>query len=545
MCFGKQSQAKLLICDMCNDEYHTFCLDPPLTKVPSSDKWFCPSCQAAHEKRAARVSSRIRQATAATPKARPKSGSDHGGGETPRRSSSRVTAGKKDSDSHSTGSSKGSAKGSKRPRGRPSTTGGRKRGRPPSRSVSTSVPRKRGRPPKSRSPSSPTRSTAPKTESLKRVPSSSELSVERRPSEDKKRKRSAEKPSVVVAASAELQESGKASSDPAAAVSTAGTAPESPHASEGSAAAVAAVVVPVKVSRSGRTVKRSSFHDEIDEGDQHLRSGRSSSSGEQLQPPQQPLPLQPPTKKGPIAPEAAAGDDVLTVLTATDAAEEEVSSSSQLPPVAVSALHAVLPVGVAASADAGQDTAGVKGEGEGADASHEPMEVPEADSLVLEESPDSSIPAIAPMEVATPRGEPDLISSTGVESFDPYPTFHHPDAGASSSVGEQESYGTDSRAPRRKPGARECMQLSRRFGAQIIADSHVEVLLDYCKRGKVEHLIRMRERLDDHARFLESQLASLEALALETGVDPTVRPAPVVVRPIGGSGGGSAVPPPP
>jgi hypothetical protein len=35
---------------------------------------------------------------------------------------------------------------------------------------------------------------------------------------------------------------------------------------------------------------------------------------------------------------------------------------------------------------------------------------------------------------------------------------------------------------------------------------------DYCNRGKVEHLIRMRERLDEHSTFLELQLASFEAL---------------------------------
>jgi len=38
------------------------------------------------------------------------------------------------------------------------------------------------------------------------------------------------------------------------------------------------------------------------------------------------------------------------------------------------------------------------------------------------------------------------------------------------------------------------------------------MIKDYCTRGKVEHLIRMRERLDDHSRFLELQLASLESL---------------------------------
>jgi hypothetical protein len=46
-------------------------------------------------------------------------------------------------------------------------------------------------------------------------------------------------------------------------------------------------------------------------------------------------------------------------------------------------------------------------------------------------------------------------------------------------------------------------------------------LQDYCTRGKVEHLIRMRERLDEHARFLEAQLAGLEMMIEEkSGQEP-------------------------
>ena len=55
--------------------------------------------------------------------------------------------------------------------------------------------------------------------------------------------------------------------------------------------------------------------------------------------------------------------------------------------------------------------------------------------------------------------------------------------------------------------------------------SCLTILQDYCQRGKVEHLIRMRERLDDHSRFLESQLAGLEALVKEKGEIDVVVPA--------------------
>ena len=51
---------------------------------------------------------------------------------------------------------------------------------------------------------------------------------------------------------------------------------------------------------------------------------------------------------------------------------------------------------------------------------------------------------------------------------------------------------------------------------------------DYSKRGKVDHLIRMRERIDEHSRFLESQLTGLEALVKEkeewNGRVPVVQP---------------------
>jgi len=80
------------------------------------------------------------------------------------------------------------------------------------------------------------------------------------------------------------------------------------------------------------------------------------------------------------------------------------------------------------------------------------------------------------------------------------------------------------KVPRRKPGARECMQISRRFGVQVIPDKYMETLLDYCTRGKVEHLIRMRERLDEHYRMLEGQLAGLEDMVKITGESDIVAP---------------------
>ena len=36
-CKKDDDHANLLLCEICNDEYHTYCLDPPLTCVPEGD----------------------------------------------------------------------------------------------------------------------------------------------------------------------------------------------------------------------------------------------------------------------------------------------------------------------------------------------------------------------------------------------------------------------------------------------------------------------------------------------------------------------------
>ena len=65
----------------------------------------------------------------------------------------------------------------------------------------------------------------------------------------------------------------------------------------------------------------------------------------------------------------------------------------------------------------------------------------------------------------------------------------------------------------------------------------MNILLDYCQRGKVEHLIRMRERLDCHSRYLEAQIAGLEALVKERGESDVV--VPPLSQMYGGTGAAS------
>lgn len=43
-CFGKHDSDYLLLCDNCDVEYHTYCLDPPLSEIPLGS-WFCIHCK--------------------------------------------------------------------------------------------------------------------------------------------------------------------------------------------------------------------------------------------------------------------------------------------------------------------------------------------------------------------------------------------------------------------------------------------------------------------------------------------------------------------
>ena len=43
-CFGKGDGDRMLLCDDCNQGFHTFCLQPPLKAVPEGD-WWCSTCR--------------------------------------------------------------------------------------------------------------------------------------------------------------------------------------------------------------------------------------------------------------------------------------------------------------------------------------------------------------------------------------------------------------------------------------------------------------------------------------------------------------------
>eukprot|EP01138_Halocafeteria_seosinensis_P005609 gb/GECG01005732.1/.p1 GENE.gb/GECG01005732.1/~~gb/GECG01005732.1/.p1 ORF type:complete len:571 (+),score=64.13 gb/GECG01005732.1/:1-1713(+) len=43
VCDGLEHEDQMLLCDLCDAAYHTFCLRPPLSRIPEGS-WFCPPC---------------------------------------------------------------------------------------------------------------------------------------------------------------------------------------------------------------------------------------------------------------------------------------------------------------------------------------------------------------------------------------------------------------------------------------------------------------------------------------------------------------------
>lgn len=42
LCGGKQDPDKQLLCDECDMAFHTYCLCPPLSSIPTEEEWLVP-----------------------------------------------------------------------------------------------------------------------------------------------------------------------------------------------------------------------------------------------------------------------------------------------------------------------------------------------------------------------------------------------------------------------------------------------------------------------------------------------------------------------
>uniref|UniRef100_A0A2N9IQA2 PHD-type domain-containing protein n=1 Tax=Fagus sylvatica TaxID=28930 RepID=A0A2N9IQA2_FAGSY len=47
LCGVNKDDENVLLCDMCDSGYHTYCLNPPVVKIPDGN-WYCPSCVTGH-----------------------------------------------------------------------------------------------------------------------------------------------------------------------------------------------------------------------------------------------------------------------------------------------------------------------------------------------------------------------------------------------------------------------------------------------------------------------------------------------------------------
>lgn len=525
VCFGKHDKAKLLLCDNCDEEYHSYCLDPPLTYIPKgSKKWFCPGCDTSDS---SPRHPKTRRTSLSTPKA------------------SGATASKTTPD-------KASSIG--RPRGRP---------RKSSLSITTPTPRKRGRPPKS---ASSTPSSASPTPRKRGRPPKNPIDADSR-----KRDLSLPVPHKDTPSNKKARASLASSESKSPLSSPEKDEPEN-----------------VKTSRSGRMLKRSSFHDERDEGEQHLRSARHypeklsptmtlrTASHDVEQGVTRNTDADPP-KASPVVDTPA---EVPNNNTASAPTIDENSmpgspvpaKSIISPPAAVIATAAVAQtVQTSPSTDArlpGTSSTLKKGE---TNVPSKPRPIMLSNggndlsakaSLPPKKDESAHLPAFAPQALSEQSQRKPLPSTTGAVPAQPKveekvaiptaplvaavkkvaaastaPNIDVPalvaaaiKSAITAGEAEEDKPLTPGKVPRRKPGARECMQISRRFGVRIIPEKYMDTLLDYCTRGKVEHLIRMRERLDEHSRFLESQLAGLEAVIREKGESDAIVP-PLPDRP--------------
>lgn len=311
------------------------------------------------------------------------------------------------------------------------------------------------------------------------------------------------------------------------------------------------------MSRSGRTVKRNNFFDDIKEGEQHLRSdlrslgetGKIDAKSVQekdrsfstFPPAPSSAPPAPQRRSSPVPPPAAPkpstskpAPPMLAAPNQVPAAPSQVKETQSVYCVQPSTKPATaapttaqrppVPASLAAMAQKPAPaplsiTIPIAGPAPAASASSNPLRHPSATTpMTPVMTPTAARKAVASSYAR--RKTSASSAAAGPAPLDPLSVAAAAAANGGIPVTPQV------KAPRRKPGARECMQISRRFGPNVIPQRYMDILSDYCTRGKVEHLIRMRERLDDHSRFLEHQLAGLEALVLKKGeLTVTVPPA--------------------
>lgn len=308
-------------------------------------------------------------------------------------------------------------------------------------------------------------------------------------------------------------------------------------------------------SRSGRVVKKKTFYIEEDEGEQHLKSLRYAT--DQSKKPQKTTTVNDQKQATPNISNKNDNSSLTSTTAEPTSFEKKGSSVSQKPlagkegaspapappgppgnalgnmacamppPYDLPGLMKRFPVPFNVDFSRPPNVTMTKPEPKPGASESNPVDLGQKDSNLFDISGTVAHPPIAPVTATSPASSPTnvainpvAIANKDASAATTTPTSHTtssnernpPQTFLSPITGQPLS-----KEPRRKPGARECMQISRRFGVKVVPQKYMDILLDYCSRGKLEHLIRMRERLDDHSKLLEYQLAALEDLIREKG----------------------------
>lgn len=481
VCYSKHDEKNILICDSCDEEYHIYCLDPPLTTVPK-DKWFCPTCKKGDE-----CSKDVKKVESEEPTIKVKPSPPASTLPLPLKRSTRKL----------------------------------------SQQVKCTNSEQQKHPTNER-----LKSNDDETDEISLSKLFRDSSKLKKDGNEKKRKAPTSPPNT--------QKEKKIQR------------PSSSHSTP-----------PLQKSRSGRTVKPQIFFDEMAERDQHqlLKSNHTQKNNSDEQQHQKkkkksiattPRPADAPRRGRPPKNSKSPPSDRMATTTVGASKQQNLTyakSSAQIP----------IKSTVGASSAQDNETSSLSGAVSGSRKISTPStSKPSSSSIIKEDTslvhdvpgknvvqkpvdlninnvshqtPTASRPQTTTVTSPESNGIPvpdhnshinPVHSNVSTPQAEHYitPTKDTPISMATIPTPKSESSTPGQQTgkiPRRKPGARECMQISRRWSVQRISQKYMDTLLNYCTRGKVEHLIRMRERLDEHSLMLESQLAGLSTLMAEHG----------------------------
>jgi len=520
VCFSKHEKQNTILCDMCDSEYHIFCLSPPLKSIPTDD-WFCPMCcQVIAEAQRTKENGRTTKSLQATKRGRPKG------------------SGRKSKEKQVDISTLPLAQQPRTPTGRFASKGitsenpKRGPGRPPKKLSPTRAFMKRGRV----LPSASTKSSLSTSYSFTNAYANTSFV-------DSKASDKLANVSIVTTESNRGTNSDLSIKVMAAASSQSkhSLPPEvnrvskkMPSELDDSSGVGLFVQKPMfsssgmlpsfknQRSRSGRMVKRNTVYDETTDGIHHMKSTIQSS--EEI------------FKGFNSSPEDSDADKHMNEVAAdlqSKCAQQRQGINGDK--VMISAEEIQKAKAAAIEVLAGKNKMSPSGpkiappktltsSSSKLEMSTLPLvlKFPSPEAIIVPEQITPKEPIVEkiqqPISTVCTTASPLLDSRKTIDQEVITPTTITNNSSVTlpaPTIPGTDNTSIPAKVPRRKPGARECMQISRRFGVNIIPQHYMDTLKDYCSRGKVEHLIRMRERLDDHSRYLESQMAGLESILAE------------------------------